>query len=200
MSNMLSKEVRTYWKDKVSNKFSDRTNEIETENHTTITAISNAKYPAFEKSLGLSKLIKAFRDAESDLRQFVDSKARVELTKENKLSEARSKFVKELERWKRTRKWEEDLPSDKDDNVQNFMSYLEGVCFGEAQKHFYNSKEGQKMQAVRLQRERAMDILHSDGPKEELLKALSRVCEVVKIPMNVPSEALKISAKQNNGP
>ena len=75
------------------------------------------------------------------------------------------------------------------------MSYLESVCFDEAQKHFYNSKEGNKMQAVRLQRERAMDILHSDGPKEELLKALARVCEVVKIPMSVPTEALKISAK-----
>ena len=51
------------------------------------------------------------------------------------------------------------------------------------------------MQTVNLQRERAMDILHSDGPKEELLQALSQVCAVVKIPMNVPIEALKISAK-----
>ena len=195
MSTMLSKEVRTYWKEKVSSKFSDRTNDIETENHNKITALSNAKYPAFEKSLGLAKLVKAFKDAERDLRQFVDSKARIELTKENKLSEARSKFVKELERWKRTRKWEADIPSDKDDTVKAFMSYLQGVCFDEAQKHFYNSKEGNKMQSVRLQRERAMDILHSDGPKEELLKALSRVCEVVKIPMSVPTEALKISAK-----
>ena len=195
MSTMLSKEVRTYWKDKVDSKFSDRTNDIETENHNTITAISNAKYPAFEKSLGLAKLVKAFKDAERDLRQFVDSKARVELTKENKLTEVKDKFIKELERWKRTRKWEADIPSDKDDNVQTFMSYLEGVCFDEAKTHFYNSKEGNKMQAVRLQRERAMDILPSDGPKEELLKALARGCEVVKIPMNVPSEALKISAK-----
>ena len=195
MSNMLSKEVRTYWKDKVSSKFSDRTNDIETENHNKITALSNAKYPAFEKSLGLAKLVKAFKDAESDLRQFVDSKARVEHTKENKLSEARSKFVKELERWKRTRKWEADIPSDKEDSVQTYMSYLESVCYDEAQKHFYTTKDGKKMQAVRLQRERAMDILHSDGPKEELLKALARVCEVVKIPMSVPTEALKISAK-----
>ena len=195
MSNILSKEVRTYWKEKVSSKFSDRTNDIETENHNKITALSNAKYPAFEKSLGLAKLVKAFKDAESDLRQFVDSKARVEHTKENKLSEARSKFVKELERWKRTRKWEADIPSDKEDSVQTYMSYLESVCYDEAQKHFYTTKDGKKMQAVRLQRERAMDILHSDGPKEELLKALARVCEVVKIPMSVPTEALKISAK-----
>ncbi len=195
MSNMLSKEVRNYWVDKVRNKFTDRTNDIETENHNKITAISNAKYPAFEKSLGLAKLVKAFKDAESDLRHFVDSKARIELTKENKLTEAKNKFVKELERWKRTRKWEADLPSDKEDSVQTYMSYLESVCFDEAQKHFYNSKEGNKMQAVRLQRERAMDILHSDGPKEELLNALARVCEVVKIPMSVPTEALKISAK-----
>ena len=43
MSTMLSKEVRTYWKEKVSNKFSNRTDEIETENHNTITALSNAK-------------------------------------------------------------------------------------------------------------------------------------------------------------
>ena len=195
MSNMLSKEVRNYWVDKVRNKFTDRTNDIETENHNTITAISNAKYPAFEKSLGLAKLIKTFKDAETDLRNFVDSKARVEHTKECKLSEVKAKFVKELERWKRTRKWEAELPSDKDDNTQNFMTYLEEVCFDEAKKHFYTTKEGKKMQAVTLQRERAMDILHSDGPKEELLKALSRVCEVVKIPMSVPSEALKISAK-----
>jgi len=195
MSTMLSKEVRTYWKEKVSSKFSDRTNDIETENHNKITAISNAKYPAFEKSLGLAKLIKAFKDAETDLRHFVDSKARVENAKENKLSEVKAKFIKELERWKRTRKWEADLPSDKDASTQNFMSYLEEVCFDEAKRHFYTTKDGQKMQAVRLQRERAMDILHSDGPKEELLKALSRVCEVVKIPMNVPTEALKISAK-----
>ena len=195
MSNMLSKEVRNYWVDKVRNKFTDRTNDIETENHNTITAISNAKYPAFEKSLGLAKLIKTFKDAETDLRNFVDSKARVEHTKECKLSEVKAKFVKELERWKRTRKWEAELPSDKDNTTQNFMTYLEEVCFDEAQKHFYTTKEGKKMQAVRLQRERAMDILHSDGPKEELLKALARVCEVVKIPMSVPSEALKISAK-----
>ena len=195
MSNMLSKEVRNYWVNKVRNKFTDRTNDIETENHNTITAISNAKYPAFEKSLGLAKLIKTFKDAETDLRHFVDSKARVENAKENKLTEVRDEFIKELERWKRTRKWEADLPSEKEDSVQTFMSYLKSVCFDEAQKHFYNSKEGDKMQAVKLQRERAMDILHSDGPKEELLKALSRVCEVVKIPMSVPTEALKISAK-----
>ena len=195
MSTMLSKEVRTYWKEKVSSKFSDRTNDIETENHNKITAISNAKYPAFEKSLGLAKLVKAFKVAELDLELFVASKERVEMNKKNKLSEVRDDFVKELERWKRTRKWEADIPSDKEDSVQTYMSYLESVCFDEAQKHFYNSKEGNKMQAVRLQRERAMDILHSDGPKEELLKALARVCEVVKIPMSVPTEALKISAK-----
>jgi len=192
---MLSKEVRTYWKEKVSSKFSDRTNDIETENHNKITAISNAKYPAFEKSLGLAKLIKAFKVAEVDLQTFKDSKERVERNKENKLTEVRNEFIKELERWKRTRKWEADIPSEKEDNVQTFMSYLEGVCFDEAKKHFYNSKEGNKMQVIRLQRERAMDILHSDGPKEELLKALARVCEVVKIPMSVPTEALKISAK-----
>ena len=195
MSTMRSKEVRTQWKDKVSSKFSDRTNDIETENHNRITAISNAKYPAFEKSLGLAKLVKAFKVAEVDLQAFKDSKERVERNKENKLTEVREEFIKELERWKRTRKWEADIPSEKEDSVQTFMSYLEGVCFDEAQKHFYNSKEGQKMQAVRLQRERAMDIVHSDGPKEELLKALARVCEVVKIPMSVPTEALKISAK-----
>jgi predicted nucleic acid-binding protein len=195
MSNMLSKEVRTYWVDKVRNKFTDRTNDIETENHNKITAISNAKYPAFEKSLGLAKLVKAFKVAELDLELFVASKERVEMNKKNKLNEVRDDFVKELERWKRTRKWEADIPSEKEDSVRTFMTYLEGVCFDEAKTHFYNSKEGNKMQAVRLQRERAMDILHSDGPKEELLKALSRVCEVVKIPMSVPSEALKISAK-----
>ena len=196
MSTMLSKEVRTYWKEKVSSKFSDRTNDIETENHNKITAISEAKYPAFEKSLGLAKLVKAFKVAELDLELFVASKERVEMNKKNKLSEVRDDFIKELERWKRTRKWEADIPSDKDEeSVKHYLSYLKSVCFDEAQKHFYNSKEGQKMQAVRLQRERAMDILHSDGPKEELLKALSRACEVVKIPMNVPSEALKISAK-----
>ena len=196
MSTMLSKEVRTYWKEKVSSKFSDRTNDIETENHNKITAISEAKYPAFEKSLGLSKLIKAFKLAELDLELFVASKERVEMNKKNKLSEVRDDFIKELERWKRTRKWEAELPSDKEEeSVKHYLSYLKSVCFDEAQKHFYNSKEGQKMQAVRLQRERAMDILHSDGPKEELLKALARVCEVVKIPMSVPTEALKISAK-----
>ena len=194
MSKMLSKEVRTYWKEKVSSKFSDRTNDIETENHNKITAISNAKYPAFEKSLGLGKLIKAFRDAETDLDKFLESKDRVEAEKKNKLYIIRGKFIKELERWKKTRKWEADIPSEKEDNVQTFMSYLEGVCFDEAKKHFYNSKEGQKMQAIRLQRERAMDILNSDGPKEELLKALARVCEVVKIPMSVPTEALMINS------
>jgi len=196
MSTMLSKEVRTYWKDKVDSKFSDRTNDIETENHNKITAISNTKYPAFEKSLGLAKLVKAFKVAELDLELFVASKERVEMNKKNKLSEVRDDFIKELERWKRTRKWEADLPCDKDEeSVKHYLAYLKCVCFDEAKTHFYNSKEGQKMQAVRLQRERAMDILHSDGPKEELLKALSRACEVVKIPMNVPTEALKISAK-----
>jgi len=195
MSNMLSKEVRNYWVNKVTNKFSNRTGDIETENHNKITAISNAKYPAFEKSLGLAKLVKAFKVAEQDLEVFVASKERVELNKKNKLEEVRDEFIKELERWKRTRKWEADLPSDKDDTVKTFMSYLEDVCFDEARKHFYASKEGNKMQTVKLQRERAMDILHSDGPKEELLKALARVCEVVKIPMSVPTEALKISAK-----
>ena len=78
MSKMLSKEVRTYWKDKVSSKFSDRTQAIETENHNKITQIANTKYPAFEKSLGLSKLIKAFKEAETDLDKFLESKDRVE--------------------------------------------------------------------------------------------------------------------------
>ena len=174
MSNMLSKEVRNYWVDKVRNKFTDRTNDIETENHNKITALSNAKYPAFEKSLGLAKLVKAFKVAQVDLELFVASKERVEMNKKNKLSEVREEFIKELERWKRTRKWEADIPSDKDEeSVKHYLSYLKSVCFDEAQKHFYNSKEGNKMQAVRLQRERAMDILHSDGPKEELLKALN---------------------------
>ena len=79
MSTMLSKEVRTYWKEKVSSKFSDRTNDIETENHNTITAISDVKYPAFEKSLGLAKLVKAFKVAEVDLQTFKDSKERYPL-------------------------------------------------------------------------------------------------------------------------
>ena len=41
------------------------------------------------------------------------------MNKENKLTEVRDEFIKELERWKRTRKWEADIPSDKDeDSVQ----------------------------------------------------------------------------------
>ena len=196
MSNILSKEVRNYWVDKVRNKFSSRTGDIETENHNTITAISDAKYPAFEKALGLVKIIKAFKDAEIDLRQFVESKDRVESAKENKLSDIRGSLIKELSRWQKTRKWVEDLPSgNKDCGLNEYMAYLKDICFEEAKKHFYATKEGKKMQTVNLQRERAMDILHSDGPKEELLLALSQVCGVVKIPMNVPIEALKISAK-----
>ena len=51
------------------------------------------------------------------------------------------------------------------------------------------------MQLVKLQKEKAMDILHTDGHKEELLIALARVCEAVKIPMNIPHEAWKITNK-----
>lgn len=196
MSKMLSKEVRTYWKDKVSSKFSDRTQAIETENHNKITQIANTKYPAFEKSLGLSKLIKAFKEAETDLDKFLESKDRVEAEKQNKLNMVRERFVKELEKWKSMRGWEDDLPThSKDDHVdlKRYISYLEDVCFDEAKKHFYKSKEGQKMQIVQLQREKAMDILHTDGHKEELLIALAKVCEAVKIPMNIPHEALKIT-------
>ena len=106
--------------------------------------------------------------------------------------------LEELEKWKTLRGWEDDLPrNDKDDRVglAKYKSYLEDVCFDEAKKHFYKSKEGQKMQVVRLQREKAMDILHTDGHKEELLIALAKVCEAVKIPMNIPREALKITSK-----
>ena len=198
MSKMLSKEVRTYWKDKVANKFDDRTQAIETEDHTRITEMSNDKYPAFEKSLGLSKLVKAFDEAETDLDKFLESKDRVDAEKQNKLDAIREKFIKELEKWKTLRGWEDDLPrNDKDDRVglAKYKSYLEDVCFDEAKKHFYKSKEGQKMQVVRLQREKAMDILHTDGHKEELLIALAKVCEAVKIPMNIPREALKITSK-----
>ena len=39
MSKMLSREVRTYWKDKVSSKFSDRESAIETEDHNRINEI-----------------------------------------------------------------------------------------------------------------------------------------------------------------
>ena len=96
MSTMLSKEVRTYWKEKVSSKFSDRTNDIETENHNKITAISNAKYPAFEKSLGLAKLIKAFKVAELDLELFVASKERVEMNKKINLVKLEMTLLKSL--------------------------------------------------------------------------------------------------------
>ena len=196
MSNMLSKEVRNYWVEKVRSKFSDRKQDIETENHNMITSISETRYPAFEKALGLGKLANTFKLAEADLQEFRDSKERVETNKENKLNEARDKFIKQLTKWKATRNWSEDLPGEKDGTaLQAYMQYLEEVCFDEAKKHFYTSKDGKKMQTVNLQRERAMDILHSDGPKEELLKALSKVCGVVKIPMNVPIDALKITAK-----
>ena len=198
MSKMLSREVRTYWKDKVSSKFSDRESAIETEDHNRINEMATAKYPAFEKSLGITQLVKAFRDAETDLDKFLESKDRIELDKQNKLDAIREKFVKELEKWKSMRGWEDDLPRhDKDDRVglKKYISYLEDVCFEEAKKHFYKSKEGQKMQAVKLQKEKAMDILHTDGHKEELLIALAKVCEAVKIPMNIPHEALKITSK-----
>jgi|TARA_R100001530_G_scaffold30155_4_gene23700 hypothetical protein len=198
MSKMLSREVRTYWKDKVSSKFSDRESAIETEDHNRINEMATAKYPAFEKSLGITQLVKAFRDAETDLDKFLESKDRVEAEKQNKLDAVREKFIKELEKWKSMRGWEDDLPRhDKDDRVglKKYISYLEDVCFEEAKKHFYKSKEGQKMQAVKLQKEKAMDILHTDGHKEELLIALAKVCEAVKIPMNIPHEALKITSK-----
>jgi hypothetical protein len=196
MSKMLSKEVRTYWKDKVSSKFSDRESSIETEDHNRINEMATAKYPAFEKSLGIAKLVKAFKEAETDLDKFLESKDRIELDKQNKLDAIRGKFVKELEKWKTMRGWEDDLPRhDKDDRLElkKYISYLEDVCFEEAKKHFYKSKEGQKMQLVKLQKEKAMDILHTDGHKEELLVALAKVCEAVKIPMNIPREALKIT-------
>ena len=96
MSKMLSKEVRTYWKDKVASKFDDRTQAIETEDHTRITDKSNAKYPAFEKSLGLSKLVKAFDEAETDLNKFLETKDRVEAEKQNKLDAIRDKFILSL--------------------------------------------------------------------------------------------------------
>ncbi len=81
MSKMLSREVRTYWKDKVSSKFSDRESAIETEDHNSINEMATAKYPAFEKSLGITQLVKAFRDAETDLNKFLESKDRVEAEK-----------------------------------------------------------------------------------------------------------------------
>jgi len=194
----MDKVVRTYWSNKVHNKFDDRTQAIETEDHTRITEMSNAKYPAFEKSLGVSKLVKAFKDAETDLDKFLASKDRIETEKKNHLEEVRTKFVKELDKWRALRGWEDNVPRrGKDDAVglKQYISYLEEVCFDEAKKHFYNSKEGQKMQAVKLQREKAMDILHTDGQKEDLLVALAKVCEAVKIPMNIPHEALKITSK-----
>tara|TARA_R100000656_G_scaffold117365_1_gene90701 strand:+ start:74 stop:670 length:597 start_codon:yes stop_codon:yes gene_type:complete len=196
MSKTISKEVRIYWKDKVSDKFNDRESAIETEDHNRINEMATAKYPAFEKSLGITKLVKAFKEAETDLEKFIDSKDRIELDKQNKLDAIREKFVKELDKWRSLRGWEEKIPShNKEDRVElkKYISYLEDVCFDEAKKHFYKSKEGQKMQLVKLQKEKAMDILHTDGHKEELLMALAKVCEAVKIPMNIPREALKIT-------
>ena len=199
MSNkQISKDNREYWSNKLSRKFREKKEVIESLHQNEINDQSLKNYPLFKKRLNVDKELKSLLKAQKDFNEYSTNYTKILEQKRNNVRKIYEKCEDKLNGWSQTRKiWNsETIPyfEDKDktyDLAERLEKWLRGLCKAETKKAFYNSKKGKELQTLDELEEKATDLLHSDMIGTEVLKQISLIAKQTQINMTIPSETLK---------
>ena len=199
MSNkQISKDNREYWANKLSRKFREKKEVIESLHQNEINDQSQKNYPIFKKRLNVDKELVNLLKAQKDFNDYSTNYAKILEQKRTHVRKIYEKVEDKLNGWSETRKlWNNDnLPyfEDKDKTynlAEGVEKWLKGLCKAETKKAFYNSKKGKELQTLDELQEKATDLLHSDMIGTEVLKQISLIAKQTQINMTIPSETLK---------
>tara|TARA_R100001509_G_scaffold76251_1_gene42700 strand:+ start:256 stop:867 length:612 start_codon:yes stop_codon:yes gene_type:complete len=198
MSKQISKDNREYWLKKLSDKFSDKRQAIESLHQVEINEQSQKNFPIFKKRLGIEKDLLNYLKVEKDFNDYSKNHQRRLDEKREKVMKFFSKVRDKLKSWAETRKsWNEyDIPKydyesklfDLSDRVENFLKH---TCKTETKEAFYKSKKGKEIQTLDELEEKATDLLHSDMIGSEVLSQISMIAKQTNINMTIPQNTLK---------
>ena len=199
MSNkQISKDNREYWSNKLSRKFREKKEVIESLHQNEINDQSQKNYPIFKKRLNVDKELINLLKAQKDFNDYSTNYAKILEQKRSHVRKIYEKVEDKLNGWSETRKlWNnDDLPyfEDKDKTynlAEGVEKWLRGLCKAETKKAFYNSKKGKELQTLDELQEKATDLLHSDMIGTEVLKQISLIAKQTQINMTIPSETVK---------
>ena len=199
MSNkQISKDNREYWSNKLSRKFREKKELIESLHQNEINDQSIKNFPIFKKRLNVESELKNLLKAQKDFNEYSTNYRKILEQKRDLVRKIYNKVEDKLNGWSQTRKlWNNDnLPyfEEKDKTyelVEGFDKWLRGLCKAETKKAFYNSKKGKELQTLDELEEKATDLLHSDMIGTEVLKQISLIAKQTQINMTIPSETLK---------
>jgi len=199
MSNkQISKDNREYWSNKLSRKFREKKEVIESLHQNEINDQSQKNYPIFKKRLNVDKELINLLKAQKDFNDYSTNYAKILEQKRSHVRKIYEKVEDKLNGWSETRKlWNnDDLPyfEDKDKTynlAEGVEKWLRGLCKAETKKAFYNSKKGKELQTLDELQEKATDLLHSDMIGTEVLKQISLIAKQTQINMTIPSDTLK---------
>ena len=200
MSKVVPKEVREYWKSKLRDKFEKRKQDLDTMHHFQIQKDSEKNLSSFKKSLKLDSALKNLLTKQKAYQQYIKQKT----DKETELKIAFEKSIESvydnLYQWSKKRSWDIGIPSldsfDRDDKDlydihAKYIKSIEDACFHETKKKYIESKAGKEIKQLRDDKERAMDIMHSDMISTDWLKAIQSICKSAQIPCGIPSTETK---------
>jgi hypothetical protein len=211
MSNkQISKDNRDYWSNKLSRKFREKKELIESLHHNEIIDLSNKNYPVFKKRLNIEKDLKNLLKVEKDFNDYSNNYQKILEQKRLSVRKLYEKLEDKLRGWQETRQlWNNDnsLPDfDINDKIYSLTDdtekWLKGLCKAETKKAFYNSKKGKELQVLEELQEKATDLLHSDMIGTEVLKQISLIAKQTQINMTIPSDTMKslpYEYRSNNG-
>ena len=198
MSKQISKDNREYWLRKLSSKFSDKRQTIESLHQVEINEQSQKNFPIFKKRLGLEKDLINYIKVEKDFNDYVKNYTKRLEEKKELAKKLFSKISDKLKGWSETRKSFDnyDLPTfdyeskilDLSERVENF---LRDTCKKETKEAFYKSKKGKEIQTLEELEEKATDLLHSDMIGSEVLSQISMIAKQTNINMTIPQNTLK---------
>ena len=199
MSNkQISKDNREYWSNKLSRKFREKKELIESLHQNEINDQSIKNFPIFKKRLNVENELKNLLKAQKDFNEYSTNYRKILEQKRDLVRKIYNKVEDKLNGWSQTRKlWNNDnLPyfEEKDKTyelVEGFDKWLRGLCKAETKKAFYNSKKGKELQTLDELEEKATDLLHSDMIGTEVLKQISLIAKQTQINMTIPSETVK---------
>ena len=198
MSKQISKDNREYWLKKLSSKFSDKRQTIESLHQVEINEQSQKNFPIFKKRLGIEKDLLNYLKVEKDFNDYVKNYTKRLEEKKDLARKLFSKISEKLKGWSETRKSFDnyDLPTfdyeskilDLSERVENF---LRDTCKKETKEAFYKSKKGKEIQTLQELEEKATDLLHSDMIGSEVLSQISMIAKQTNINMTIPQNTLK---------
>ena len=200
MSKVVPKEVREYWKSKLAEKFSKRKQDLETMHHFQIQKDAEKNVPSFKKSLKLDNILKDLLVKQKAYQQYIKQKSDKEQALKLAFENAIEKVADNLDEWAKKRAWDMSIPSlgsfDRDDKDvydihHKYTKAIEEACYNETKKKYIESKAGKEIKQLRDDKERAMDIMHSDMISTDWLKAIQSICKSAQIPCGIPSTETK---------